>query len=326
MGIKTKIDWCDSTCNPAMGCDGCELSGGHCYAEQLCKRHAGQAGWPKKFSRPELVSAEKRMAGALAWPDLTGTDRADKPWLNGMPRLVFLCDLADPFSESISADARTHWLTRASGEMLASRHVWLLLTKRPHIMRRYVRWWCEQHCENWPENIWLGTSVTRADTAWRIAELLQIHAAVRFVSLEPLLGPVDLDRLPAPEGCGPCLHYSALREHADDNSYYLPPTLLDWVIAGGESGASARPSHPDWFRGLRDQCAAAGVPFFFKQWGEYRPTGYPSLGRGQRCLRADGHEERTPSPDCTIMARAGKTANGWLLDGREQHDMPRLHG
>jgi protein gp37 len=168
--------------------------------------------------------------------------------------------------------------------------------------------------KNWPlPNVWLGTSAEdqqRADE--RIPLLLQTPAAVRFVSLEPLLGPIDLMSIEAPE----------------------TRNVLDWVICGGESGPHARPMHPDWARSLRDQCAAAGVPFFFKQWGEWRPPGptseYDTGGHVPGLPRAliisqDGtvhHFGETAGDGAKSMLRVGKRAAGRLLDGKEHNAMP----
>ena len=101
--------------------------------------------------------------------------------------------------------------------------------------------------------------------------------------------------------------------------------MLDWVIVGGESGPHARPMHPDWARSLRDQCLAAGVPFHFKQWGEFRQTDYPSLGFGHVCMRADGHQQWVPShPSYVTLAKVGKKSAGRLLDGRTWDELPSV--
>jgi protein gp37 len=238
VGIKTGIGWCDSSVNPVVGCDGCELhqkgkKESHCYAAGLVRRYAGLPGWPISFDGPELMHG--RLAKAIKWPDLTGTERPEKPWLNGYPRIIFLCDLADPFTESIDPES---WLTPTLPAMADSPHVYILLTKRG---RRMLAYWRSHRI---PRNVWQGVTVTGPETLIRAEQLMAVPgASVRFISAEPLLGPVNLELL----GQGP---YS-----------------LDWVIAGGESGPGARAMDPLWARWLRDQCQAAAVPFFFKQWG-----------------------------------------------------------
>lgn len=242
MGVTTGIEWCDSTLNLQMGCDGCELWNPRagvreCYAGVLTERYAGvSAGFPASFAEPRLFP--ERLKQALRWPDLSGCSRPDKPWLDGRPRIVFLDDMGDTFTEGLPID----WLAEHLPAMAASPHQWLLLTKRP---RRALEF-ASMH--PFPENFWLGTSITSRASLSRIDWLLQIPARVRFLSVEPIKESIDL----------------ALRNWAD-----LCP--LHWVIVGGPSGAEAAPVHPDWVRLIRDDCQEAGVPFFFKQWGEWLP-------------------------------------------------------
>lgn len=264
MGITTAIQWCDSTCNPAVGCAGCELHPEHCYAKQWCDRWAGRGGYPKRFESPELFPG--RIEAALAWPDLTGRDRPDKPWLNGMPRVIFLCDLGDPFTPGLPRE----WLVKHVSEM-AQRHIWILLTKWPARMGTFVEWWQKRFRERWPRNIWLGTSVTSEQNVGRIAQLLQVPAPVRLVSMEPLLESIRLplgDEIEEAErwqcgqrGCGMGMHGES----------------IDWVIVGGESGPRARPCKVDWIRSAREECKAAGVPCFIKQLGSAAYRGHPGI-------------------------------------------------
>lgn len=234
MGIKTKIEFADSTINPVMGCTGCELyhpnlGQNHCYAARLINRHAGRKGWPKNFNESEYFL--ERMEKALRWSDLTGQKREDEPWLNGYPRIIFVNDLSDGFCPDVDPRA---WLEPFMKRMAESPHIWLLLTKWPKQMGRFF----EQYPA--PDNFWLGVSVPNQKAAWRIEYLRGTPAAIRFLSLEPLLGPTDL------------------RGELLDGD-------IHWVICGGESGHNARAMRPDWARGIRDQCQAAGVPFFMKQ-------------------------------------------------------------
>lgn len=178
----------------------------------------------------------------------------------------------------------------------------------------------------WPlPNAWLGVSVEdqeRADE--RIPDLLATPAAVRFLSCEPLLGPINLPAFECPD---------CFRGRTRDSSHFFDEPCpacngtgverpwLDWVIAGGESGPSARPMHPDWVRSLRDQCGVAGVPFFFKQWGEWAPDPRQQHTKGDYVSRVPGATPQTCA-DATWMARVGKKAAGAMLDGVEHRAMP----
>jgi protein gp37 len=147
----------------------------------------------------------------------------------------------------------------------------------------------------WP-NVWIGATICNQEEADRdLAKLLALPAAKRFLSMEPLLGPVDLGRWLEPGGL--------------DTDLGLSNPGLDWLIVGGESGPKARPMHPDWARSLRDQCQAAGVPYFFKQWGEFAPNWYND-DLGQKIAGSEW------------IDRMGKKLAGRLLDGREWSEVP----
>ena len=233
MGKDTKIPWCDSTINPIMGCDGCELHRAgaresHCYAASLVGRYAGVPGWPASFDRPQRFVG--RIERACCWSDLTGKDRVGKPWLNGYARTIFLGDLGDVFTESLSID----WLAACLAPMAQAPHIWILCTKRPGRARQFFQ---EHAC---PPNFWLLTTITGPATVNRVTELLRVPGvSVRGISLEPMLGPVDL--------------------------YACGATGIDWLILGGESGPGARPMGLEWAQAARDQCAREHIPFFFKQ-------------------------------------------------------------
>jgi protein gp37 len=188
----------------------------------------------------------------------------------------------------------------------------------------YVQWHgtsgAPAEAEAWPlPNVWLGVSVENQATAnERIPLLLRTPAAVRFLSMEPLLGPVVL-----PEVFLKRLHFDGR-----DHNYPDGAGMIDWIIVGGESGPKARPMHPDWVRSLRDQCAAAGVPFLFKQWGEWAPAlagmwFYPLTDGPQFSQRAEGKDCFT-FDDGAGAVRIGKTAAGRLLDGREWNEFPEV--
>ncbi|HEY2013843.1 MAG TPA: DUF5131 family protein, partial [Bryobacteraceae bacterium] len=184
---------------------------------------------------------------------------------------------------------------------------------------------------NWPlSNVHLGVSVEDQETAdLRIPLLLQTPAAVRFISAEPLLGPVDLtlDGISCPP-CSRCADGSQWENdtnangcRACDGTGKSNEIALDWVIVGGESGAGARPMHPDWARSLRDQCKAAGVPFFFKQWGEWGPHRVPEE---YWIAKARGAVNWHEWPDGTWSHIYGTKATGCLLDGVEHHEFPAV--
>ena len=262
MAAKTSIEWCDATWNIITGCSrvsrGCGASdGGGCYAERLAATRLRH--------HPSRVGLTNAHGG---W---TGEVRFNGQWLDQplrweRARRIFVCAHSDLFHEAVP----TEWLDRVFAVMaLCPQHTYQVLTKRPARMKSYV---CNGRGSvldvlcglgfpfahkrlssgRWPPpNVWLGTSVEDLETAnERIPVLLEAPAAVRWISAEPLLGPLTVFDLDGPvdvrEGMDPGLH---------------------WVVAGGESGPRARPMDPEWARSLRDQCQIAGVPFFFKQWG-----------------------------------------------------------
>ena len=273
MAEKTYIEWADSTLNLMAGCDGCELwkpAAGihHCYAGKLTRRYEGEKGWPVKFETP-LIFPE-RIKKALAWSDLTGQNRPDKPWLNGLPRIIFLNDMGDTFTESLPVD----WLAPFLSQIAESPHQWLILTKRP---RRFAEF-AGQH--PLPKNVWAGTSVTGPGTLKRVTELLRVPATIRFLSAEPLLAPVDLSM---PLG----LEWSDVQGSWIDNREWVlsgKPRGISFVIVGGESGPGARPMNPDWARMIRDQCVAAGTAFFMKQMDKVQPIPDDLFVRQFPCL------------------------------------------
>lgn len=236
MGEGTKIEWADHTFNPWWGC--VEVSPGcaHCYAKTWAVR-SGENLWGARGGR--RVTSPNNWRQPLKWN--RDAERA------GTPAFVFCASMADVFEDHPAViDARkqlwdlidaTPWLT------------WLLLTKRPENVRGMVPWEAD-----WPRNIWLGTSVEDEQRARsRAGALCRFEGPYRkFLSVEPLLGEVDL---------GPYL------ETFEPGSF---EPAIDWVIAGGESGAKARPMHPDWVRRVRDDCVWAGVAFLLKQWGNWR--------------------------------------------------------
>jgi protein gp37 len=239
MGVQTGIGYCDSTLNLMMGCNGCELWNlaqgiRICYAGNITAAFAGKPGWPADFSEPAIFP--ERIGDAQRWRDLSATDRPSKPWLNGLPRVIFLNDMGDTFTKSLPAG----WFAEFVPNLAATPHVYILLTKRASKMAEFWKNYGPP-----PRNFWLLVSVTSQETAARLDSLLSIEgAAVRGVSYEPAHGP-----LPA----------SALRH-------------LDWVIFGGESiqdEAITTPCDLDWAIRSLAACREAGVPFFMKQIGSH---------------------------------------------------------
>lgn len=320
MAENSAIEWCDHTFNPWVGCTKVSPACDFCYAESWAKR-TGQSG---------LWQGERRRTSAAYW-------RKPITWHNRVPEFfrdndrqqrVFCASLADVFDNQVPEAWRDDlWSLIAS----TPRMNWLLLTKRPQNIAKMLpvmdstkpgyRPWNEK----WPwQNVWLGTTAENQEEAnRRIPILLAMPAAIRFVSLEPLLGPIDLEHIQMSE---PDEHtvfrtlnvLTGRRGHGGKFGYTetcdpLQPHL-DWVITGGESGPHARPMHPDWVRSIRDQCKAAGVPFFFKQWGNYAPAVGGEPYSPHNVTRADG---------TAFMVRISKKRAGRLLDGVEHNGMPR---
>lgn len=358
MGERSKIEWCDHTFNPWMGCtkvsEGCK----YCYAEAQMDHRWGKVEWGPQGARVRTSPANWRKP--LAW-----NEAAEKA---GRPARVFCASLADWLDEK----APIEWLA----DLLAliqetPRLDWLLLTKRPESFRARLEKalslprWAETTynslsvAEDWlngipPKNVWLGASVENQEQAdKRIPELLKIPAQVRFLSCEPLLESVDLGRAwehyaehagYSPDGnflgelheCPNC----TAGENPVDSGYNCPVcegscivtgrsdlARIDWVICGGESGANARPMHPDWARGLRDQCVAASVPFFFKQWGEWLDPVHQEQLSLNEMKAFDRYLPRqdvwfSPGINPVAMQRVQKKNAGRLLDGREWNEFP----
>ncbi|NGO64243.1 phage Gp37/Gp68 family protein [Rhizobium daejeonense] len=414
MSDGTTIEWTDATWNPITGCSVVSPGCTNCYAMKLAgtrlKHHESRSGLTKE---------------SKSGPVWTGEVRFNEQWLEQplrwtKPRMIFVCAHGDLFAEGVPDE----WIDQVFAVMaLAPQHTFQVLTKRPERMREYLTAASRQsdiaaagvcigqspshqflmRSESWPlPNVWLGVSVEdqkRADE--RIPILLDTPAAIRWISAEPLLGPVDISRWTASAKvtCKKCSHDFWLHDAnpcqhedygggwtlacpicggcrckrawtaADERTVAFEPpqdwidrkvgrfdkvhptieikSLIDWVVAGGESGPGARPMHPDWARSLRDQCKAAAVPFLFKQWGEWWEVGSEMRDENGKHLvvDADSHEASelwdehfdclithdgrrfTPEtlPEDTLgrlMSRIGKRAAGRLLDGIEHDAFP----
>ena len=382
MADKSMIEWTDATWNPVTGCTMVSAGCTNCYAMSLAATRLAD--------HPSRRGLTRESGGRPVW---TGKVRFNEEWLFQpirwkKPRRVFVCAHGDLFHESVP----TEWIDRVFAVMaLAPQHQFQVLTKRALRMRAYLydpgvaaRVYGEVcdpavanrfgvvlcapgvderdvppgrrvHLGQWPlANAWLGVSIEDQATAnERVLPLLETPAAIRFVSAEPLLGPVDLTCVAFQDG-----NIDALRGDLWGGSGTGAFARgLDWVIVGGESGPDARPMHPDWARGLRDQCAAAGTAFFFKQWGEWWPVcemdnettaglydppppDYPEAPVRCRhdsvCLHADGERFETgraggyhtaprgmfDGPRPMTMFRVGKRRAGRRLDGVTHDDMP----
>lgn len=242
MSDQSQIEWTDSTWNPTTGCTKVSRGCDHCYAERLANRLLSGT----YRSRLPVVNNAENRADPFAlriWPE-----RLTIPASWRTPRRVFVNSMSDLFHVDVPA-----LFIRQCFEVMLEidRHVYQILTKRPARAARFVR----DNADLFdggvlPEHIWIGTSVEDQEAAYRIAHLQQVPATIRFLSCEPLLGPVVLsESLRGPEaGMG-----------------------IHWVIVGGESGPDARPLDGAWVRSLRDQCSDLEIPFFFKQWGGLTP-------------------------------------------------------
>jgi len=228
-----------------------------------------------------------------------------------------VCSMSDLFHRKIHfSDIATIFDIMAR----TPQHTYQVLTKQPENMLKFFNWYRVDYgatSYEWPfKNVWLGVTAENQQTAdERIPLLLQIPAAVRFVSCEPLLKPVRLTGYLRCAVCG--------SKEWDFNQFqdgHLHQRGLDWVIVGGESGPGARPMHPDWARSLRDQCQAAGVPFFFKQWGAWYPNDARHPGFAE--MYEDGGDARHCLVGDMAFARVGKKRAGRLLDGRTWDKYP----
>ncbi|MFG1304210.1 DUF5131 family protein [Xanthobacter autotrophicus] len=276
MGETTAISWADATVNFWMGCTALSPACDGCYARALVQDRFGKAEW----GGPGHGAGTRTRTAAASWNlPFKLQRRAEK---DGTRPFVFVNSLADIGDTAVPAE----WRAEAFGVMRRTpRLVYLLLTKRPQNMVKLT-----EAAGGLPPNCALGTTVEDQQRAMNLFHLAcaarDLKPLFTFASFEPLLGPVDPTRVVLHEGAAefpdqPEIHaarflFNALRGAA---SLGLPP--LGWAITGGETdqGAhKARPTHPDWFRSLRDQCAAAGVPFHFKQWGEW---GMPSADLGR---------------------------------------------
>jgi len=369
MGAGSKIEWCDHTFNPWMGCTKVSEGCAHCYAEAMMDRRYGKVQWGAAGARVRTSAQLWRQP--LRWNDSpwfqcevcgrrgnskdfvehNKTCRADT--CNPTRQRVFCGSLMD--AGDVHPSVAREWVDDLVRLIEATPNLdWLLLTKRPEdVLARFGTYW---GMTEWPGNVWCGVSVeNQAAAEARIPVLQQIPAVVRFLSVEPMLGYIDMSEAVKPEeedwdyvnasrweddpepeeyvpeceeecdwiNCGDDLVYSSEhrewveRRRAQAGFQALKRDVIDWVICGGESGAEARPMSPIWARGLRDECRAAGVAFFFKQWGEWAPFDQLAWATDETLLK-----HRPVEMGGVMMCRVEKHLAGRVLDGRTWDETP----
>lgn len=281
MGANSKIEWTHHTFNPWWGCVRVSPACKHCYAEAWSRRLALEL-WGKSTQRRFFSDAHWRHP--LRWNEMARK--------SGQRFRVFCASMADVFEERGDLDEPRKRLWPL---IEATPHLdWLLLTKRPHHVRACVPW----SGGTWPDNVWIGT--TAENQRWadeRVEALVSLPAKVRFLSCEPLLGLLSLER------------WLSRTDQGDSRP-------IDWVIAGGESGPKARPMNPAWVRSLRDQCVRNGVAFHFKQWGHWAPvSSVDAKGFATVTFRGNNGEQE-------ILGKFGKQVAGRHLDGQTWDELP----
>lgn len=360
MAVKSKIEWTDATWNPIRGCS--VVSGGcrNCYAMSVAARFSGK-------SQAYEGLAYRNESGAH-WTGQVQLieEHLEDPLRWKRPRRIFVNSMNDLFHESVPDE----WIDKIFAVMaLAPQHTFQILTKRPERMRDYFSNMedrmdsiGQQSYDNFGtmlsgdaigedfvqfnlplDNVWLGVSVEdQATFDERWPYLRDTHAWTRWLSVEPLLGPIN-----ALSALKENHYYCDVSDNPDDPTpAHRCRPVAGWLVVGGESGPNARPIHPDWARSLRDQCVAADVPFFFKQWGAYQPLGSvfntsDKMNRSALSAVVEANsiavglggqtywqESDDPVPaaesDAYVMARVGKKAAGRLLDGREWNEYPEM--
>ncbi|HEY1034582.1 MAG TPA: phage Gp37/Gp68 family protein [Pseudoxanthomonas sp.] len=329
MADRTHIEWTDATWNIITGCSVVSAGCKHCYAMKLAGTRLAH--------HPSRKGLTIDTAAGPVW---TGEVRFNGPWLTqplawSWPRRIFVCAHGDLFHEAVPDE----WIDQVFAVMaLAPQHTFQVLTKRAGRMRQYLsdenvwprievaarRIWRELYGQQIAgkvligplPNIWLGVSVEdQAAADERVIHLLRTPAAVRWVSAEPLLGPVRLwllGKLDHEEDSLGAEVYALSGTRAIPDCDWKS-TRLDWVVVGGESGPGARPMNPQWARDLRDQCATAGVPFLFKQWGSWVSVS-----------EVEGAGAHHTFPDGRTVRNVGKRRAGRLLDGVEHNGFPEV--
>lgn len=357
MGKDSKIEWCHHTFNWWEGCQKAGPGCDNCYAEARNKRFGGGTAINWGPGAPRRLTSQANRNLPRKW-----NREAEK---TGIRPRVFCSSLSDVFDNAVPYQWRADLFALISKTPNLD---WLLLTKRIGNARSMVRdalininlsgrgigsemmaKWVEGHP---PQNVWIGATICNQEEADRdIPKLLLVPAEKRFLSIEPMLGPVNLKHLNKDQELNEidCLKpytweeeiapwrgtEEGWEESFEDHYGQHPSGLtgamhagIDWVIVGGESGPNARPMHPDWARSLRDQCNSSGVPFLFKQWGEWCPETVHSTEKAAKTalyITTDG--ETRPAGfgsrnNATTIQRVGKIAAGRMLDGHTCDEVP----
>lgn len=292
---NSNIEWTDKVWNPVVGCNKISQGCKNCYAETMHKRLMFMQ--PEKYNRLFLEGAfphEPSLNIPLKWEK---------------PSKIFVNSMSDLFHANIPFE----FIDRVFRIMIeAQRHTFMILTKRPKIMLEFAKYYTRRHAEGFgfSKNICLGVSVEDQQTAdERIPLLLQTPAAVRFISAEPLIDKIDLTNIQTEN-----YFLNSLNGDHFPRKMLLGRKITDmklhWVVVGGESGPKARPMYPEWIRKIRDDCKAADIPFFFKQWGEFLPIDQQlTSGVGKY------YNDRFTKP--------GKKKAGRLLDEVEYNEYPK---
>ena len=363
MPTATKIEWADATTNTAVGCSHCSPGCDNCYAERFAHRlskhpvakkvYAGvvdeRGKWTGKINSnfsekmyPHRVPGKgKRVfVGSMTdifHPNYPAENRdelfasilADYIFANGHGHtFIILTKRPQAMEEYFAASPETllrRWGKAGNGWIIvgdgdsesfeeyadAETIPQEMTSPRSNLRQDYL----------WPlPNLWLGVTVCNRDELWKTETLKKIQAARRVVSFEPFLGEVGnvlphLGHWTRPDGSGSWFSPVPGKEYHKQ---------IDWVIAGGETGPGARPMHPDWVRSLRDQCQSAGVPFFFKSWGEWGFAGADAT----HALTSDGELRKISRGDDALgdwpCSHVGKKRAGRLLDGREWNEIPEV--
>lgn len=353
MAQNTSIEWTDHTFNPFIGCTKVSPGCDNCYAEHLMDTRMHKVVWGPKGERVRTSAANWKKPRQWNRQSFYACNecgwRGDTPghtkYVGGghyqvcpacskgvawpTRQRVFCASLADVFDNA----APSEWRKDLAVLILETPNLdWLLLTKR---IGNAAKMLAEMFPEGLPDNVWIGaTIVDQAEADRDIPKLMKVPAYIHFLSMEPLLGPVDLKLMQYEDS-----------DHKDETGRIIANTrrrVIKWVIVGGESGTGARPMHPQWARSLRDQCAGAGVHFLFKQWGEWVPRSacYHLFADGKSCADMDpgckqwpsmrlteaGHNGRdlahAGAGDDAYMQRVGKAMGGRLLDGRTHDGFP----
>lgn len=323
--MSTKIEWADETVNPFVGCSKVSPGCKNCYALKMAHRLSYN---PDPATSDKYKGTTETIRGKIQWTGRINHNLhcLEKLFAGTRGKKVFVGSMGDIAHPNVTFDLFTRIMDKCysvnnrrihSSDGKKEAHTFLFLTKRPD---RFAALWEMYHKsqllkDDWDDweyqatqndvyrTFWVGTSIEDQDQAnRRIPHLLSIPVNKRFVSIEPMLDPVDLTQF--------------VWTDINDNIIKSGENKLDWVICGGESGQQARPVHPSHLRSLRDQCCAAGIPFFFKQWGEWM-TPEDAIMKGKSFVKQIAGNKRHIHEDGTIMIRSGKKNAGRLLDGKE---------